>query len=438
MALSIGQILIPTTLRELKTVVLETADAVGLPTTTWVLGDPSERWIEIVARVVHAFVSTSVAQAFSGLFIDTATDPGDPGDVSADQTPRPGVLSALGEGQRGVPRRNQTFATGVESVRNGNTFAITLRPGDLTFSRDFAADDGSFPTYTTTADDSIYTGAGGTVILLPDVAIDLPIQADIIGTYSDATATDQITTVVTGTFGSLTANNTGPVLGSERESRDDYRARLTRATARVATGGPVTLYEYAANTAADNTPLQRWDGTGPVAITRILVDGGFTTAGVVTVYLAGLGGAVDATDVESADANITGVPRGVITNPIGVVQGVGTYSTQAATETSVIVVGSARIKAKDRAGVSDADIQAAIVAALSAYFSVFPVSGLDPVTPGAAGVMYRNDLECVVRDAFPGLYGITVSTPATATVAILWGHVATIVTTMDDWSITST
>src|SRR5258708_6759351 len=69
-----------------------------LSVVSWVLGDPSERWIELSARVVDAFLSNITTAAVRAFFFDLSTDPGDPGDLSLDQTPRPGWLSAFGSG----------------------------------------------------------------------------------------------------------------------------------------------------------------------------------------------------------------------------------------------------------------------------------------------------------------------------------------------------
>jgi hypothetical protein len=43
-----------------------------------------------------------------------------------------------------------------------------------------------------------------------------------------------------------------------------------------------------------------------------------SATGTITIYYAGPNGAVDDVDVSSANANILGVPLGVITDPIGV------------------------------------------------------------------------------------------------------------------------
>ncbi len=281
MASTIDQLFTRPTLTELKTKVIETAEAVALPVTDWIFGEPSERWTEIIPRVVDFFLSSITSQAVRGFFLDYATDPGDDGDPSTDQTPRPGWLSALGLSWYGVGRGGQTFATTTITVTNDNAYTVSLGPGDLTVQRDHAEDDGGTPTYTTTEDDSVYVNADGTVTVLPGNSVELEISADVIGTYSDANG-GEITVLVTGSFGSLSVTNDSPARGRERQPADEYREECRRARARVATGGPTALYEYAARRSLDGSPLQRHDGSGPVAINKIFVDDALTTSQMPT------------------------------------------------------------------------------------------------------------------------------------------------------------
>ena len=434
MALSISDLWTKATLTEIKTAVLDTAEAVGLPVRSWILGDPSERWTEIWARTMDQFLSTVITEAVRGFFLDQSTDPGDDGSLALDQTPRPGWLSGLGEGWYGVVRRGETFATGIITITNNSLSPIFPKPGDIQVERSVAdPEDGGKPTYLTTADPSIYVNPDGSVTIAAAASIDLPIQADAIGTYANANA-GEITTVITGTFGSLAANNASPVLAEDREGANDYRTRCRRASSRVATGGPTALYEYAANTASDGAPLQRHDGTGAVGITRIWVDDAVTEVGSVTVYLADDDGGVDAVDVASADANITGVPLGVITNPIGVVGGSIDYTTSSAVNLNVPVSGSVKITTTDAGGLTVAELKTKILTALAAYFSTFPIGGLDKVS--GAGFLYTSDLAAVVKDSYLGFYAAVLTAPAGASTALALGEVAVLQSAAVDWTVT--
>lgn len=106
------------TLAAIKTRVLAFAVDAGLPVTIWIPGEPSERWTEILPRAIDAFLSNITTQTVRMFFLELATDPGDAGDLSADQTPRPGFLSALGAGWFGVVRGQSTYAAGFVTLTN--------------------------------------------------------------------------------------------------------------------------------------------------------------------------------------------------------------------------------------------------------------------------------------------------------------------------------
>lgn len=423
------------TLSQIKSEVLSIATAAGLKVTSWILGRPSERWIEIVARVTDAFASTVTTQAVRGFFLDLATDPGDAGDLSADQTPRPGWLSALGASWYGVERRGQTFATTPVLLSNTGSTPATFRPFDLTFERATPNADGGTPTYRNEADPSIYTGIGGTLTLAPGASATIPVIAEQAGSYGNAVA-GAISTVVTQSFGSLSCTNASAAVGADREDADTYRARCRVAAAKLSPGGPGAAYRFAANTARDGSPLQRFDGSGIVGINRVFVSPESAT-GLVTVYFADPDGPADVVDVSSANANITGIALGVITDPLGVLPdavtilptltdpNTGGPGGAAAIATNITIAGTAKIKA--RAGVTGSALialaQQAIAERLDTVtFPALPIGGLDQVA--GAGVIYTSDLADEVRDSTDGIYGVTLTSPATPTTAILLGHVA--------------
>lgn len=432
MALSITNLWIRNTLSEIKASFISIAEGAGLPVTSWTVGEVSERIVEIVPRVLDQFLSEVIVRAVQGFFLDQVTDPGDPG--NADTEVKSGWLSVLGEGWYGVTRGGQTFATTTISVTNNNLAPIYPKPGELVFESTVPADDGGTLTFTTTADDAIYVNADGSVTIAAGATVDLPIRADIIGSYSNAGSGD-ITVVQTESFGSLSATNANPALGQEREAAEDYRARCRRASSRVATGAPAVLYEYAATTGADGNPLQRHDGSGQVGITRVFVDDGLTLGGGVTVYLADADGPADAVDIASADANITGIPLGVIEDPIGVVPGVVTYATAAAVQVTVQVIGTAKIKTADAGGRTALELQTLITDALAAFFSTFPIGGLDQAS--GAGKLYTNDMEAVARGALAGFYAVAITTPAGASTNLALGRVAVLDSDPStDWTVT--
>lgn len=415
------------TLAQAKANVLSIAQAAELKATSWILGSPSERWLEAWARVIDGFTSTVTTQAVRGFFLDLATDPGDPGDLSIDQTPRAGWFSALLLGWYGVVRRGQTYATTTVTIRNdGANVTLPFKAFDLTFTTvapEPVKGDGGRPTYRNTEDVSIYTEIGSTITLASLASLTVPVKAEQLGSYGNASNDTLI--CQTQSFGTLTVTASGTALGEEREARADAILRGRRAAAKLSPGGPGAAYQFAANTALDGTPLAQHDGTGLVSITRIYVSES-SANGTVVCYFADADGPAIAVDVESANANIEGVSRGVIVNPIGVVPDAVTYSGLAAVATPITVVGTAKIQSVP--GVDDAtlktDAEAAIDDALELWFSTIPIGGMDQTL--GAGVVYTSDLSGNARDAYAGLYAVNITTPAGSSTAITLGRVPTI------------
>ena len=439
------------TVAGLKTQLIALCQSAGLPVTSWVPGDPSERWLDLTPRMVFAVLAGITTQAVRGLFLDLVTDPGDVGDLSADQTPRAGFLSALGEGWYGVTRRGQTYATTTVVLRNNGTSPATFSPYQLTFTTapsgsgpsgggEAAKSDGGRPTYRNTSDGAIYTGIGGTLTLAPGASATIPIQAEQIGSYGTATANAIV--CVTQTYGTLATTATSLAVGLDREDADDYRARCRLAASRLSPGGPAAAYVYAATTARDGSPLQRWDGSGSVGVTRSYIARN-GSAGMVDVYLADADGPADTVDVESASANMLGLSLGVITDPLGVVPDCITlgpdatdYSGQFASTTpraapatahALTVTGTCRVRRI--AGMSDAALIAAVKSAIEtvampAYFAGVPIGGYDQTA--GSGYVPTADFAGVAYAAYPGVHSVAITLPSVANTTMLLGEVPTL------------
>lgn len=421
------------TLEGLKRELIAINKAFGNPVNTWIPGEPTERWLDLTPRMIYAVLAGITTQAVRGFFLDLTTDPGDPGDLSADQTPRPGFLSAFGEGWWGTTRRGQTYSTTTVVLKNnGSTTSLPFKPFDLTFTTvaspggplgggEAAKSDGGRPTFRNTADNSVYTGLGGTLTLAPGASATIPVACEQIGTYGSVSANSLV--CVTGSFGTLITTSSALAIGSAREDADLYRERCKTAPAKFSTGGPEEKYKRAATTNADGTPLQRYDDSGPVGITKSYFSMN-SLSNVVRGYFADDDGAADAVDVDSANANITGVALGVITDPQGAVAECTTYIGAAATETTITVVGTATIKRVK--GMSDSDLKAAAEAAsdaaIVAYFKRTDIGGNNQTA--GAGVVATSDLVAASGSSYPGLHGVALSSPATSTTSIAVGHVA--------------
>jgi hypothetical protein len=438
---------------EIKARIIVFAEDAQLAVTSWVLGDPSERWIEISARAIDGFLSNITTQGVRSFFFDYATDPGDAGDLSADQTARPGWLSAFMSGWWGVQRGTATYASGFVLVTNTGATPATFHAFDLPFRRTAPGPNGESPTYRNTVDATIYTGLGSTLTLTPGQAATLPILCEQIGSVGSASPTE-IDEVVTQSFGTLTCTNVNPVLGSDREARGTAITRARQQSAAASPNGPSDAYRYASTTGKDGNPLQLWNGGGATTVNRVYVSEASSTT-LVTIYLANPSGPATAEEVSSANGNIWGIAivadDGTVYNadPIGVVPGTATLGPTvadavtgapgpaAAVSTTIgPLKGTARTKAV--AGLASvsliAAIHNAIEDALSAYLAspdTAPIGGVDQTA--GAGVIYTSDLQTTVRDSYPvpaagqvpapTLYGVSITSPAAASTAIALGRV---------------
>jgi hypothetical protein len=301
-----------------KSIIIQIAQAAGLPAEGFLPGDPSERWLEIAARAMVDW-GWSPQEAVRCVFFPLATDPGDANDfgepdVSLDQTPRPGFLSAIGASFWGTTRREQTTATAFVTIQNtGSTATTPFTAGALTFSASAESrDDGGTPTYVSTTYPSVYVGIGATLTLAAGATATIPVIAQQPGEYGSASVYSGpgtgIDTVVTQSYGTLVVTAATKATGTEREARTDYIERCKLVGDGKAPGGPRRAYLRAMNTRSDGDPLLRFDGSGPVTIisssSYVSAD---SATGEVTIYYAGPDGAVDTTDASSANANIIGL-----------------------------------------------------------------------------------------------------------------------------------
>lgn len=412
------------TLGSLKAQLVALCQANGLPVTSWIPGGPTERWLDLTSRMIGAVLFGVTTQAVRGFFLDYATDPGDVDafgnpDLSADQTPRPGFLSALGQGWYNTTRRGQTTAECAVTVTNtGSAPTSPFAPGDLSFTTQAPEPskfDGGRPTYRNDVAPSIYTGIGGTLTLNPGASATLPVIAEQKGAYGSA-STDSLI-CVTQSFGPLSVVSSTQAIGQEREDASLYRARCRLSASALAPGGPGSKYLYAMNTARDGTPLQRFDGSGPVTISSGVVSPSSATF-VVTMFVAGPSGAVDSIDVSSANLNINGLVQGAITAPLGVVpDGItigpttndphilpsGTPGCASATNLPINVTWIVKIRARDVPGgaspgssytnlttqvVGSGSLPASTIHVLST--SGFPSSGMIYLGPNATAVTYSS------------------------------------------------
>jgi hypothetical protein len=437
-----------------KAIILAIMQACGVDTTSFEPGDPTERDLDAFARAMATW-GVVPTQAVRSLFFALATDPGDVDDFgtpdpSPDQTPRPGMLSAVGQGFWGTTRGGAGFATSFVTIQNqGPTASLPFGPGQLTLEASGQVrPDGGTPTYINTADSSIYTGIGGVITLAPNASIVIPVQAVQIGSYGSASL-NGIDTVVTQSYGKLMAIASTTAQGQDREARPAYINRCQTFADANSPGGPVRAYLRAMSTYSDGTLLQRHDGSGPV---NILTASSYVSSsnpyGITTIYYAGATGAVDQIDVDSANANITGLPLGVITAPIGVLPDgmtlapttygssealpAGTPGGASASDLHINVTYTVKIKSSKVVGGASpgtyttpgtgsiAKVFAAISAGLGSALAGMGTGGVDQTA--GAGVVYTSDIQDAIVPSYAGLYAPSVTVPSGSTTAVNLGY----------------
>lgn len=431
-----------------KAQIIAILNAAGGNATAYIDGEPTERLLEVAGQMMGSdgagWGSVPTAQG-RALFLRLCTDPGDVADdgipdQSADQTPRPGLLSAVGAGWFFTIRGGALFATGSVDFTNNTGSPINAPAGGLVFERNYPFTDGTTPTYTSTA--SVSVNPGGTV--------SVPIRADTIGVYGSATAAG-ITIVVTQSYGSaVVANNPAALNGQDREGREAFITRCLLAPDSNAPGGPQKAYLRACNTAGDGTILQLEDGTGPTVIlgAQVLPD---SSTGTVTGYLYGPSGAVLVEDVKTANANIEGIPTGTLTAPVGVLPDTvgllpgydgtsgqpnpsGIVGFASAINLSFAVTYSARIKASQVAGgatpgtyTSGGSPPQSLVnlfqSIADAQRVFFPALGPGACFTTNPGTVYTSDIQDNIAETVPALSAIVLTVPASSTTACAVGYI---------------
>lgn len=417
----------PLKLAEIRTKFLGYAQTAGLIITNWRLHGVGRQIFESTVSGAFGFLQIvpKIVRGFASL--DTSFDPGDvdPNDATNVTLPAgDGFLSQFGEGTFGTVREDATFATGLGTFTNNGPGSRDISPGGLIFTWTGGSPPSPAPTYTNAADDTIYSG--GFVTVPAGSSVVVPVVAQQKGALSSApTSTLSLTTTLVGcTF----TNDLGPIVGNDRETADSYKAKCRQAPARVSLGGPAAAYEYFSTKNLDGSVLLN-DATVPVpvGITRVQVTQSSST-GIVNAYYASGSGAAIPDDVSAANRNIElqamAVPDAI------------TFTGVAATPLSILVAGTARIKA--RLGVTMLAVQTAMADGSIAFGEVLPIGGVDQDGSGN-GVVYPKDIEdaagSAARAAGFDVYAVTIALPA-STVAVPAGNVPVISCAPINWAVT--
>lgn len=422
--MSFLDLITPETTSEIRDKIRGYAISAGLKITNWRLGGVGQQLLEMNTAMTDAYVRMRAKITRGYASLDTSVDPGDvdpydPENETLDQTA--GHLSAFGANTFDTIRIDKTFATGSITFVNAGTVARTIAPYGLTFTWTVSPPAGTeAPTYRNVEDATVYAEPGGVITIPAGASLDLPVQCDVAGNIGSCPSSSvSLTTSLLG----CTATNDEPISGNDREDAETYRQRCRKAVARLSLGGPADIYSYLANTQIDGTPLYN-EASPPaqVGITRVEASTSSAT-GTVTVYYASASGAPIAEDVTAANANIE-----LYATAVG---DTITFLGSGALASTRTVAGT--VKIKNRAGLDVVTIKTAIVTALAEYWKTIPIGGYD--NSGSSGTIYLNDIESIVKSAYPGLYGVVLSAPTTNT-SLSTGYVSVLDSEAADWTVT--
>ncbi len=342
----------PLTVDECKAAIYATLAAAGTDVTVWKPGAVTRAIITGVAIVLAAFSRLQVAIAKSG-FIDLAT-----GDW----------LTLVALYVYGVTRDTGSFATGIIDVDNSSGSTYSGDADDLVFLNSTTG-----KTYRNTGVFSIVGGANN---------YEIAVRADELGTGSTASA-GQINALVTTLLG-VTVTNDVAIVGTDAESDASLRARCREKLGSLSPNGAKDAYAYFAKT------TKRADGSS-IGVTRVRAVG--DGLGTVSVYVATASGGVTGTAGDPA-TDLGAINQAIQLNvvPLGVT---ATVATAVVKEIDV----NYDIWLKDTVGVTEAEAETKINAALTAYFASVPIGG-EVISP-ATGKVYKSAIEAVIGRVFP-------------------------------------
>lgn len=434
------------TLAGVRSLVYGYAAAANLIITNWLKGGVGQQTFEAQTRAAYNYVSVQGALVRGFASLDTSTDPGDvdPYNPSnATLPPSPGLLSAFGENTFGTKRIGQTFASGFVTFTNGGAGSRTFGPETLVFTWTANTPPTPAPTYTNVADPTVYTNPDGTVTVAAGASVDLPIQAQEIGTRSNVGVASSITmtTVLLG----CSATNAAAVLGQDREGANAFRARCRLAPSSVSPNGPADAIRYIALGSAETL-----NGDVYYLPTATDVGLGIDSDGNIVQLPNPVGTSLGITRAQVTNDSATGNVIGFFATAAGAPSG-GTvtkianllnaiYWPDATTRSFNAAIGTtvtttATIKAKGGPGITTAVIANAISAALAAAFPEFPVGGFDQTA--GAGTLYADEVKAIINNAHPAIYHVAMTSPAGDT-ALALGHVAVLSNTITSGDVTLT
>lgn len=355
--ISLDDLITPVTTDEQLENFLSTLETIGVRARSWRQGGSLRTILRVVAGTYAGFSNVSIEFIRSG-FLDLA---------------RNGWLTLLARYVFNVERIEATFAVGTVTLSNaGGASYPTVQPGALR-----VVNPTTKKVYTNTA---VFTLASG-----PGTSADVDVQAVEIGSASNSAAgaiTDFETVL---DFPGVTVTNATAVIGSDDELDPDLRQRCRDKLGTLSGLGPRGAYQFAVRSAV------RDDGS-KVDVNRLAISPSSST-GTVTVTVASPSGAPPLADLDFIRAAIELYARPDSVTAIVNAANPVAYS-------KALTVWATRTD-----GVSAADLEALVDAALIAMILDYPIGG-HTKPPSVQGYLFASKIEGAAMAAHPSIFAI--------------------------------
>ena len=259
MTFALSDFFTPQTAAVLLNAGLDLAAGLGLPITSWRVGDPTRSLFSAQAEIL-ANRDAQQVEFFKAGFLSWAE----------------GDWLTLGASEVfGIDRVLATPSTPTVTVHNGGGGYYPAQPGDLTFKSSITGT--TF--HNTNAPAPLSAGATVTYQLVADVD------------GSDGTvSTDDIDTIVTS-LALVTVVSSTAAIGADEQPDADLKVQCRASTAALSPSGPKDIYEFVARSS-------KLTGVSDITRARSVAD---NTDGTVIVYLAGAAGTVAGGSITAAN-----------------------------------------------------------------------------------------------------------------------------------------
>lgn len=331
---------------------LAIAKAVGLPVTSWEIGDPTEAEFQFLTAAIadlEALVYSWVSAAFL--------------DICAADSTLYNWLVWLAYQVYGYTARTASYATTTITLTNSLGGYYTIDPGDLTFKD-------------STTGQTFHNTSGGILASGPTTTLVLDIVADVPGSVSSAAIGD-IDTIITPLTG-VTCSNPAAAIGYDAEPAQSIVTSCHAKLAMMSPNGARDAYNYVCTTPS-------LSGTSAITMAR---SSGSSLTGAVTVLVAGPNMPIGAPDLALASAAVQSLCTPLCITP-----------TVVSADAAVFNI-TYQAWGYQSWSVTTAQAAALIEAALRLWFAARPIAG-DVVPPATAGIMYVSMIAGAIQGARP-------------------------------------